>query len=287
MKQTLQNNVLIIGADHHNTLAVIRCLGRQKCNISVIVHGGFSGADAVRLSRSKYAKGRVVVVEEQENVLLEHLNSVITEKKQILFPCSDFAQYVIDNNRLLLEPNYIMPGFEEPGKCVYLMDKWNQYKFAFNNNIPMAKTWRIDIENGQSYHIPEDITFPCIIKPTISAFGNKSDIAICDNKEKFEIKIAELFRAGYKTLLVQTFLKKQYEVCAYGALLKNADFSVGAIVKKEREFPPRSGGSTTYARFIDDARIVELATKVLKIMVADGYHGQYDIEFFCAMTEFI
>lgn len=37
-KSEIDNPIIIIGGDHHNTLAVIRDLGRHKCDIFVLVH---------------------------------------------------------------------------------------------------------------------------------------------------------------------------------------------------------------------------------------------------------
>ena len=173
--------------------------------------------------------------------------------------------------------NYILPGFDEPGKCARLMNKWNQYEFAFQNNIPMAKTWLVSTDK---LDLPTDITFPCIIKPAVSAFGSKADISICDTPDFLYQRVDELKHSGYETMLIQKFLQKRYEICAYGAVAKNSNLTVGGIVKKEREFPRRGGGSLTYARFIETPEITQLVNKILDLLCKDGYHGQYDIEFF-------
>ena len=96
----ISNKIIIIGGDHHNTLAVIRDLGKHKCNISVLVHGKFESKKLIRVSHSKYAKTRTFSVPDNEHDIIDWLldNKKEAGLKPILFPCSDMAAYVIDSH---------------------------------------------------------------------------------------------------------------------------------------------------------------------------------------------
>ena len=224
----IENPILIIGGDHHNTLAVIRDLGKNKCNISVLVHGKYENVKMVRVAHSKYAKNVTYIIEEDENKVIEWIlkYSKLKKKKVIIFPCSDFAAYVIDKNAKKLEKYCILPGFiEKPGRVAFLMDKLHQKEFADEYDIPMAKTWKISIEN--QINIPLDMIYPCIIKPELSATGNKSDIRICNSEVELKNALSEFKDKQYVDVLVQQFLLKKYEVCSYGCIINDKRKSVG------------------------------------------------------------
>ena len=52
----IKNKILIIAIDDHNTLAVVRNLGRHNCDISVLIHGECRSIHDVKISKSRYAK---------------------------------------------------------------------------------------------------------------------------------------------------------------------------------------------------------------------------------------
>ena len=177
MRSVFKNNVIIIGADHHNTLAAIRCFGKLTCNLQVLVHTSQADLEKVRISHSRYATSKTVCVSESPDAIVQWLRNRVEEDKQILFPCSDLAAYAIDMNYQELSSSYVIPGFKgAPGKVAHLMDKWEQSKFANENGLPMAKTW--SLTNANDFSVPEDMVYPCIVKPEVSAFGNKGDIVI-------------------------------------------------------------------------------------------------------------
>jgi len=278
MKSVIHNNIIVVGADHHNTLAVIRCLGKMGCRQQMLIHTDKPASKTIPVARSRYIQGKTDRVEESEEAILRWLLSHATQEKQILFPCTDLAAYVMDVNYAVLCENYILPGFKnDPGKVARLMDKWEQSKFAEEYGLPMAKTWELTAKSG--FCVPEDMLYPCIVKPEISAFGHKGDIVICDTAEALRSALETLKTGGYDALVVQQFLHKDYEVCAYGCLVDDRQKCAGGTIRKVREFPPRGGGSLTYARFIDVEEVNALRDKVLDILYDLGYRGQYDVEF--------
>lgn len=72
MTKPFNNKVIMMGADHHNTLAVVRNLGSVECDIEILIHENKDLKD-ICLSKSKYAKNRTFVVVPQENKVLEWL----------------------------------------------------------------------------------------------------------------------------------------------------------------------------------------------------------------------
>lgn len=269
----LKNKIIIIGADHHNTLAVIRCFGMQHCDYEILIlteHDNLVG-----VSHSKYARGKVSCVAPNEREMLNWLLQNRTQdKKAVIVTCSDLAAYVVDAHVEDLAPYYITQGFEgEPGKVVALMNKMEQKRLAEKYGICMAKSWTVAVNQTSE----ADITYPCIIKPEVSAKGNKADIAVCENEREYIKALIHLKELGYQEVLVQQYLKKQYEICAFGAMSSGGN-TKGVVVKKLRETPPPAQGSTLLAKYIEDPDINKAIDGVIRMLAAEGYHGLYDIE---------
>ncbi|WP_028255702.1 hypothetical protein [Veillonella magna] len=277
----VEYKVLVIGGDHHNTLAVIRYLGRGNIPFKVLVHGDYSSIGDIHIAASKYIKPDMIAFCPDDETILEQRiydYSTMFRGRWVLIPCSDFSAYVIDKSDILSSQNFILPGFKDrKGQVAFMMDKYQQKVWADKNNIPMAKTWSIGIEAGH-FTIPADIIYPCIVKPEVSALGKKSDIVICKDKILLSAALVELADKGYKHLLIQQFLIKKYEECAYGCLVEQSPRICGGMIKKLREYPVK-GGSTTYAGFESkDCFLRSLAYKVLEKLWEQGYRGMYDID---------
>ena len=274
MENGLKNKVIIIGADHHNTLAVIRCFGIQKWDFEILVIT--EHRDIVGVSHSKYAKNRFESVTPDEKEVINWLlhKAVTLKEKAIIVPCSDLAAYVIDKHTDDLKPYYILPGFQDqPGRVAVLMDKFKQKELAEEYQIPTADTWTIDVAEGDNIAI----AFPCIIKPEISAKGNKADIAVCRNFDEFHRTMNRLKSLGYRRVLAQKLLVKKYEICAFGEIASGKR-TAGTIVKKHRETAPPAQGSTLLAEFINNTQIANSVKSVIDMLIKEGYRGLYDIE---------
>lgn len=303
----MESTVIIIGGDHHNTLAAIRALGRKKCIFEIIVHDNCLTNEKVKVFKSKYAKNaKHIVIKENENELIEYLISrKVENSKDILYLTSDYSAMVVDKYYSKLEKKYFLPGFSlKPGKISELMNKYNQYLFARKCNIPMAESLEISVDDDE---IQEKVIYPCIVKPVVSALGSKNDIKRCDNKTELERVFEEYRYKGYKKLLVQEFLNKKCEVCTLGALFnsKNGEENIcGGVLIKERE---TFNGSTSYAVCAADVNdleqnvkhtynnlgnklsnvteqelidVVRINKKLLECLYDNGYKGSYDIEYF-------
>lgn len=277
----IPNTILVIGGDHVNTLAVVRDLGRHKCKMEILVHGEFSSLKEVNLAKSRFAKGVTSIAGDTEEAILQWIRAHMKkEKKVILFPCSDLAAYSIDLHYTELSEYCYMPGFKDkPGMVAELMDKYNQKKYAEKNHILMAETRKINLSDPDSA-VHSAASFPCILKPEISANGAKDDIRICTSADEYRDALNEFKEKHYEEVLWQKFLKKEYELCLFGCAPDcNKNVRIGGCLKKTLEWPVDGGGSVTYGKFITDTTILEHVYKVADIIKRDGYIGQYDIEF--------
>lgn len=267
----IKSEVIIIGADHHNTLAAVRDIGKNYSGqATVLIHSNRN--EKLMISSSKYVRGRLYSVTEKADSIFSWLidNHMSFMNGTVLFPCSDLAAFAIDRHALELSKYYRIAGFSEmPGYVSTLMDKWEQKQFADKYDIPMAKTWRLDLNDDINN---SEITFPCILKPEISAFGRKSDIIVCDDTEAFQEALILLKNKQYSIVLCQEFLNKKYESCCYGCIVN--DKFVGTTVRKIRETPK---GSTCYAVF-DSKGTESIVDRIIKVLTDLKYSGPIDLE---------
>lgn len=129
--------------------------------------------------------------------------------KIFIIPYSDAAALELDL-RLYEFKGFMIPSIKEKqGLIAELMDKSNQYQFAKENGIKMAQTitYYFDQKNAKL-----SMKYPCIVKPVISAEGDKRDIAICNSENQLLNVLEKLREKHYKRVLIQEYLTIDYEL---------------------------------------------------------------------------
>ncbi len=274
----ISSRVLIIGGDHHNTLGVIRAVGRTKVKFTVLIHSNYANKRDICCQYSKYIRRNLDLVQPTENAIISYLTSHFADEKDILvLPTSDFAEFVLDKNYDLLSKKYILPSINNTqGEICKYMDKFEQEKLARKYNIPMAKTWLVDLQQAPP---TEDLVYPCICKPSVSAAGNKSDIRVAHDKSEISGIFSEFINKGYLTILIQEFLEIDYEVVVSGCCTRNAHEFAYLALRKIRRYP-LEGGSLTYAQQVTDSEQLRKISKIIYVLQYIGYDGLFDVELF-------
>lgn len=200
---------VVIGGDHHNTLGVIRSLGRGGVYPYVILTT--DNKDSFIL-RSKYIS-KSWVVDDSEKAISILKNDIAKEgERSVVIACHDKISSCLDLNRDSLIRFYYLPGTEESGLVTKYMDKELMGKMASQCglNVPVCSK----IVNGD---IPKDWTaFPVIIKPIESKEGTKADIRVFKSSAEIQSSI-NLFMG--KTFLMQHFVSKEFEYQLIGCSL--------------------------------------------------------------------
>ena len=264
----MDNEVIVIGGSHYNTLGVIRSLGEVNIKVYAIITNKNKYA---YIKKSKYLKNYDIIEENEEEIKKILLSKYSNHNKAVLIPTSDFAALFIDKNLNELKNYFVVPNIDnKQGKMEELMNKYNQFNLAKKNNIKIAETFELDLNK-----IDEDkITYPNILKPITSAYGKKMDIVICENKKEFKEKVDVLRNKGYEKILFQELIDFDYE-CGITGCSYNGTIIIPGIIKKERIYPPKRG-STCYAKYVQDNNI----QSIVKMLKSLKYNGFFDIEFF-------
>ena len=114
--------VIIIGANHHNTLGVLRSLGGKKISSFLIL---ISNEKRPYVSYSKYIKALKIINDESKIVstLLALNNSKKEGSKPILIACTDSVSSYLDCHYNQLKDYFLLPGAKKEGRISYFMDK--------------------------------------------------------------------------------------------------------------------------------------------------------------------
>ena len=158
----MDNEVIVIGGSHYNTLGVIRSLGEVNIKVYAIITNKNKYA---YIKKSKYLKNYDIIEENEEEIKKILLSKYSNHNKAVLIPTSDFAALFIDKNLNELKNYFVVPNIDnKQGKMEELMNKYNQFNLAKKNNIKIAETFELDLNK-----IDEDkITYPNILKPITS-----------------------------------------------------------------------------------------------------------------------
>lgn len=275
MQDTKQSkgNVIIFGGDHHNGLGLARTLGANGFNIYSVVVSPYKRS---WLQYSNYIKKTDVFATYKEGLNFIQNNYKTDQNKLVLIPYSDGAALELDNRLNLLSDCFIVPSIgKKAGQIANFMSKQAQYDFALTHNLKMAMSLTLNLDEKIDTIIP----FPCILKPIISAEGNKRDIVVCNNDLELKKAFSTLKKKQYKRILVQEFIDYDYEIDAFGCVCHKDPFYNIVPTKTIRAFPPKKG-TNSFSEIITDEHIIEKCKQVVFALQKIDFYGLYDIELF-------
>lgn len=269
------SRVLVIGGDHENTLASVRALGLDGINFDLLIHGGMANGKSFTTA-SKYAP-IPIYAEDSYDSIRRAIETWLDDSEPadcLLMPSSDLSALVVDKcfRPLGVETN----GFlGDKWRVCDLMDKNTQSQWAAARGIPVAKGVEIDLAVSDA-GCP--LAFPVIIKPAVSAEGQKSDIRICRNAVEYADAIGVFSNARYRRALVQELVDYEYEVTCVGLIRLDGTFAWRAYAKEI--VYPEGRGSIAWGHLETDSSVLKVIQSVLSILSEEGYRGLCDIEFF-------
>lgn len=267
----LKNKVILIGGNHHNGLGLARSFGVNGIKPYGVIVG--EGAEHGFVRKSKYwAKTWVI---NSDDKIVEFLLSTFQDEKEkpVVIPYSDGAAEEIDLNLDRLKEHFLLPSIGgQQGKIAELMDKQKQVEFAQTYGIPMAKSCVVDLSD---IRLPEDMIYPCIVKPVVSAEGEKSDIRKCDTETQTVAYLQKLRQKGYHRFLVQEYLNYDTEYLMVGSI--NGQNQCWVNSKKIRVWPV-VGGSSSCLQVTNQKNVSDFFESVRAAFHQIVYDGLYDVD---------
>lgn len=202
----MNSDIIIIGGNHHNTLGVIRSLGRRGIFPDVILE---TSENKPFVGKSRYINKLYTVSDNKDclEILLSHQHEIPIP----VIACSDHASLFLDLNKEILKSRYHLPGTVNNEGLAYWMNKENMSSLATSVGMSVPRSYLYDKIGS------ENIEFPVIVKPIRSVDGSKSDICIVRNTKE----LCSFFDGKDKTedFQIQTFVPKKFEYQLIGCSL--------------------------------------------------------------------
>ena len=265
--------VIVLGHDHTNTLGVIQAMGLDGYYVIACVWGKKTGL----VASSRFTKEIITGSSPNECVDLLITRFSTNEKPIVVIPCCDDAAFALESNKEVnntpLKSQYACGDYS----IAQISDKSLQVKLAKDCGFNVPYTQIIE-DNRQ---IPEEVPFPCLIKPMISSKGSKAEIQVCYSREELIDKMS-LIRSS-SPLLLQQYIEKQSDKLVYGCALTNGKCIIPSIITKTKLYPKKTGLGmiNNIETLCDDEKRRQIESLVSKI----GYVGLFSIEYSTSDTD--
>lgn len=283
--------VVVVTRYWPTALSVIRSLGSAGHVVDLISSMSEPGAAAVAAA-SKYVRRSTETIcknakQSDDPGLLDAILSFADASgdgsRPVLFPTDDYTASFIDRHSDVLRDAFLMPsaGDGSQGSITALMNKETQGRLASEAGLSCPREWKVSLEGDIA--VPEDMVYPCFVKPLDSVSGSKGEMARCDSPEDLTAHLGKLqSKASGRSVLVQEFLDIEGEIDLSGISIMGEDGSleviVPAIIRKSCVASYERG--VTVAGTIHPAE--ELGEGVLKgierLIKSSGYRGIFDLE---------
>lgn len=282
--ETKENSILVLSRNYSNGLSVARSLGSVGFSVDMIASSHKEGASDIAAC-SKYIRKFSEVVakkignEGEQELLEEILKYANNDSKTILIPTDDYTTTVVDNNRDQLESYFLMPHIKghQNGEIIRLMDKTVQADLARAVGLNVAEYWKFDLQ--QDIKIPDDVIYPCFVKPIKSTEGYKTEMTVCHSRSELEGKLTEMKEAySNRTILVQEFLNIDYEIASAGVCIDDHVVLPG-LIKKTSKGQHVTGVTLTGMLCSNDLIDKDVYAKAIELLKNFHYVGMFGMEF--------
>ena len=264
----MQSKVLVIGGDHQNTLGVIEALGQKGVCSHVIILGH---AEDSFVLKSKYVEsGRICP---DEDAVIKSILGILKseEKKVVAIACCDDAVHILDAHFEQLKHLLVIPTVKEAGTLISWTNKEKMTETAKSLGITIPASWLIS-----NTTIPDDLIYPCVIKPITSVKHGKAGFAKCANRDELQ-SCLDAKKEG-EPVQVQQFIEKDFEFQFIGCSLKAGE---EIIIPGRTHIETTTGfNNLVFLRYEKYDSSFEKTVEDSKRFVKEtGYSGLFSIEF--------
>ena len=289
--KSFEATVVVVTRYWPTALSVIRSLGQAGFTVDMAASMPKPG-ESDFAAASKYVRHSVETVCKSVKLADDPglLGSILSFKdaaggtdKPVLFPTDDYTASFIDRHRDDLKDFFILPfaGDRSAGNITALMSKEFQNRLASEAGLLCPREWRVSLQPPIA--IPDDICYPCFVKPLDSVSGFKKEMAKCSSEEEL---ISHLTRLQTKnpdrSMLVQEFLDISQEIDLSGVCIEGEDGSeeviIPAIIRKSH-IAEYERGVTMAGTICPAEELGEDTLRALRqLLVSSGYRGIFDLE---------
>lgn len=284
MTQAMKKAV-VTGRNYCNILTMARDLGEAGYDVTVL-RVFKKKPSAVNLlagmkpdAYSKYVtKYQECIVNGDPEVMVSALKTLAVSGQQtLLLPVDDYTACVVDEYLDDLKKVFVIPNISETaGEISRLMDKNEQKKLAKDFGLPVLHSTLIKAENGE-FEIPDNVSYPCFVKPNVSMKSSKAKMVKCEDKEALEAVLSRYAKAEDFEMLVEAFADIKAEYSVLGLSTKEVTKAFGLLKAIEGGHKERKG-VTLIGEMMPCNQFKELIAQCDAFISSLNYTGLYDVD---------
>ena len=297
----MSRTVVVLGRNYTARLGMIRAAGTAGCSVIAVHVENWANKEEYD-RESRFISGYYKVQEDDPQQITACLKKIAAEHgagdaadKLVILPTDDNAASFIDMHQEDLADGYLFPhviadaaaaGADAEGAkaltagaAVRCMDKGWQKDLAEAAGLKCAKGWTLTFD-GQNYAVPEDITFPCFIKPQTSIKGVKKIMKKCTDRAELEAHLESV-------AALQRGTGDRWELLAEQFIEIGREFDLPGFANGEHVLFPvflEKGilhrGVTGTATLHDAGEFPEAHEALLKMAAGLHFTGLIDVELF-------
>ena len=265
----IENKIIIFGPNLINSLGLIRSFGEKGIKPILILEPCNPLLGIVQYS--KYIE-KIHYLKKIEDVIDVLKKYYWTEKKKPIILCGgDTSIALLDKYYDELNEHFFFFNAGDKGRIGYYLNKANTFPLAEQSEFSIIRTWTI----ANVSNLPQNITFPCIIKGNNSTHCSKGDMVICQNYDELKEHLHE----GIE-YLIQEYIEKDYELDIVGISYNHGqDVYAPAAVRKIRESLTRQ---SDYICLEEIKKYESLyGFSINSLLASIGYEGLFSVEVMC------
>ena len=274
----------LIGHNFNSMLAIARVLAPEGYEIGAIRTGSVKGLiGSIGYSPEKKSRfiSRYYVSDSAspEDVIRTIISRFVSEGcSPVLFPVDDLAAEILDNNYNMLSRHFVLPNVNgTQGGVVRLMDKACQKQLARESGVPVIEGCAVKI-SSEKYDFPQNITYPCFVKPETSFKGRKKFMGKCVNEQELRAILDSAAKTVHDcSMLVEDYVKIDREYCIAG-LCNGSKVCIPDVIDEIVMGHESHSGVTCYGKILDPGKFAYFIAPLKDFLSKLGFRGLFTID---------
>ena len=280
----MHRRAILIGHNYNSILSIARALGQNGFTIDVIRTGasnrkGLRTVGELLDSKCRYI-GRFEIANSKKpekiiDLLLGSFKS--GDSKAVLFPVDDIAAELLDRSFDRLKDHYFLPNINmTQGKIVKVMDKHFQKQLAREVGLLTPNGCSVRLSGG-SYELPDNIPYPCFVRPETSFNGRKKYMKRCDNEQELKDLLDKTAAFTDCSMLIEEYVKIEREYCVVG-LCNRDNVCIPEIIEETVMGHDDHAGVTCYGKLLPPDTHADFIIKLKEFLARLGYQGLFTVD---------
>jgi len=141
--------------------------------------------------------------------------------------------------------------------------------------MPVPRDWTLDLA---AFAIPEDMVYPCFVKPLASISGYKTEMKACRNEKELAAHLVLLRSHNQnRSIFIQEFLEIEEEISLSGVCI-DQEIILPGLVKKSHVAKYEKGVTLAGSLIPPDALGKDVEEQIKEVLRKFHYVGMFDME---------